>query len=245
MIGFEVGPDIVNGRDVMLKEIPYQVSLQIVGYHFCGGSIISPYYVLTAAHCTAQFNDTTVPFIYAAAGMINVYEPGQSHYVQKFIAHEKYNPKDSFRNDISLARLKTPFIYNLKIQPVTLPKLQFVVPANTSVVLSGWGNLGGKDNKSPTILQEVTLHVVDQEMCRKDVETNKKDHLYKTNICAFDGKTRKGQCGGDSGGPLTWNKVQVGLVSWSVKDPYCASVKTPGIYTRVSEYIEWIKKNAM
>ncbi|XP_058798969.1 trypsin-1-like [Phymastichus coffea] len=237
------GPDIVGGTKAKEAERPFQVSLQeVIGYHFCGGSIISEYYVLTAAHCTVVFDKAMVGFLFAAVGMLDVRHPGQNHKLSDLIVHEKYDPNDSFRNDISLAKVQEPFTFNTFVQPVPLPKSDFPVPANSSVVLSGWGDLGGTENESPHHLRVATLYVVDQEKCKKIIETGP-NHVYKTNLCAYDPNTRKGQCTKDSGGPLTLNGTLVGIVSWSFKDPYCGSTKRPAQYTRVSEYIDWIKEH--
>lgn len=63
--------------------------------------------------------------------------------------------------------------------------------------------------------------------------------IYPGMLCAGVQEGGKGQCSGDSGGPLTINGVQVGIVSWSVKP--CAVAPYPGVYTKVSHYVNWIK----
>lgn len=75
-------------------------------------------------------------------------------------------------------------------------------------------------------------------------ETKKKRNIYPTHLCAYNPNLRRGHCSGDSGGPLTIGMKLIGIVSWSVKDPYCASTHFPNVYTRVSEYIDWIYENA-
>lgn len=87
-------------------------------------------------------------------------------------------------------------------------------------------------------MQEVNLKIFSDEECIKRHEgRTTKDH-----ICGGVDEGGKGQCNGDSGGPLLYNgSIQLGIVSWSVKP--CAVYPYPGVYTKVSHYINWIQQN--
>ena len=64
--------------------------------------------------------------------------------------------------------------------------------------------------------------------------------MHNTTLCAGVPEGGKGQCSGDSGGPLLVNGEQVGIVSWSRKP--CTQAPYPGVFTKVSDYVNWILK---
>ncbi|KAJ8683975.1 hypothetical protein QAD02_019767 [Eretmocerus hayati] len=233
-------PRIVNGTDVNVGERPFQVSLQIDGSHFCGGSILNENYIVTASHCVEGERPESITVV---VGTVNYKKPGESRGATKIIQHEDYNPDDSYANDIALIKLDSPLTYTELIKPVPLPDSHEKIPAKSVAVVSGWGLLGGDIPFLPEHLQKAQIWIANQDYCQKVM----KELGYKvtsTQICANDPSNRRGQCNGDSGGPLTVNGTLTGIVSWSYKDPYCASTKYPGVYTRVPEFIDWIKKHA-
>uniref|UniRef100_T1GIM6 Peptidase S1 domain-containing protein n=1 Tax=Megaselia scalaris TaxID=36166 RepID=T1GIM6_MEGSC len=232
-LSFPFDGRVVNGTTAKEGEYPYVVSLRSTsGSHSCGASIIAPDWILTAAHCvTGRIpNTTTIQY-----GVVNISVAGPNiAKVKKIIYHENYNPS-SIINDIALLQLETPLKYNyINVAPIQLPPQGYEVPANSQLI--GWG-LEKTGGKVQTQLQEVNLK------CYSDKECQQR-HNYRTNkdnICAGVDEGGKGQCSGDSGGPLTFGKYQVGLVSWSVKP--CTIAPYPGVYTKVSHYINWINAN--
>ncbi|XP_014227159.1 chymotrypsin-2-like [Trichogramma pretiosum] len=232
----ELESRIVNGYNSRPNQRPFQVSLQnLRGSHFCGGAIVSRYWILTASHCTdgKQANQIRV-----VAGTINYKRPGQVRQATRIIMHERYNKRDSFRNDIALIRVSQPWAYSQSVRAVPLPVARQRTPGGANAVLSGWGKLS-VNGRIPDILQVVSIKVTDQNTCARAIRATG-SNVYPTNICANNPRRRQGQCNGDSGGPLTVNGVIVGVVSWSIKDPECASTRYPGLFTRVSEYMDWI-----
>ena len=108
-----------------------------------------------------------------------------------------------------------------------------------NLTVSGWGHTD-EQKTTTNILLDVTIPIVSNAQCRKSY-----DHWIKdTNLCA--GKTGKDSCQGDSGGPGVWEdsekhrKYLLGVVSWGFG---CGKQGYPGVYTRVTEYIPWIKSN--
>ncbi|XP_037932411.1 kallikrein-7-like [Teleopsis dalmanni] len=84
-----------------------------------------------------------------------------------------------------------------------------------------------------SILQKVELELVTLANCRRELNA----FLQESHLCAADVGQKKGQCSGDSGGPLLYNhNIQIGVVSWSLKP--CA--KKPGVFTSVKHYLSWI-----
>lgn len=235
--GGSLGSRIVNGVPVKLGERPFQVSLQTFS-HFCGGSIISENYVVTAAHCLEGQRARDVEVI---VGTVSLKGAILKHPAEKLTIHEKYDPV-RIKNDIALIKVSKPFEFSEFVKPVPLPKPHYKVKTNSSAIVSGWGNLLSSGGNTPDQLRQATIFIADPEYCKKIMEENYVE-VFPTNICANDPKMRRGQCNGDSGGPLTVDGVLTGIVSWSIKDPYCASTKYPGVYTRVCEFIDWLEEN--
>ncbi|KAL6435841.1 hypothetical protein ACFW04_005602 [Cataglyphis niger] len=232
-------PRIVNGVDAKEGEIPYQVSLQekFSSFHFCGGSILSKYYVITAAHCVVG---QTASNIKVVANTIDLNKPQLTNTVTQIRVHEKYNSANSWINDMALLKVKDPFIISETLQYVPLPPKGHIVNANDIAVVSGWGRLW-QGGPTTTQLQRVNIFIADQKYCA-NIYNNMGYNVYDTQVCAYDAQTEKGSCHGDSGGPLTVDGVLVGLVSWANG---CASTSYPTVYTRVVSYIDWIKSNAV
>lgn len=135
----ELSPRIIRGKDAKDGQFPYQVSLRrrMNGQHFCGASIISTRFLLTAAHCTQ--GNAAVPFlVYAVVGSVDR-RTGVSLTLNKITPHEKYDG-DRLLNDISLIRTASEIIFSATIQPIALPTQNLPQP-NTVVVTSGWGRI--------------------------------------------------------------------------------------------------------
>ncbi|XP_059474912.1 transmembrane protease serine 9-like [Neocloeon triangulifer] len=221
---------IVNGTDAPLGKYPSQISLQSFGSHSCGGSIINENWILTAAHCV----DGSIPAFYTVyGGDVDLNGNGQTHNVAEFVPHEGYNPNNMYINDIALVRLSTPFVLGPNVQPVTLPAQDQDTAGGSDATVIGWGYPYSGGNVMQ-FLQEVDIFVVGDVEC--DAIHNGDPH--PSNICAGVPEGGKGQCSGDSGGPLFVNGQQVGIVSWSVKP--CTVPPYPGVYTEVSYYVDWI-----
>ncbi|KAG8041998.1 hypothetical protein G9C98_007306, partial [Cotesia typhae] len=176
----------------------------------------------------------------AQLGEIPYQNPQSIHEVIKVIVHERYNPSDSWRNDIALLKVKEVFIESEVVSFVPLPSPNQEVPSNSVAVVSGWGRLMEGGN-TPTILQKTTIVIADQDYCEQKYGWHNLN-IYESHICAYDPIEESGSCHGDSGGPLTVDGKLTGLVSWAMG---CASTEYPTVYTRVSEYIYWINANAL
>lgn len=128
---------IVGGLPIPIEDAPYQVSLQTKsGFHFCGGSVISPNFILTAAHCT---EGNAAKYIMVRAGSDMTKSGGVLVGVQKIHQHEKYN-NQLIDFDYSLLQLAQPLNFSKSIQPIGLPDQDDPVEDGTMCLVSGWGN---------------------------------------------------------------------------------------------------------
>ena len=253
---------VVNGTDSNVMRYPFMVSLRgATGSHSCGASIIAPRFILTASHCVAGRTASQISIQYATTTI----SPNGENVVKvkRIIMHEDYAPSRAYANDIALLELEGSLVYNYKtIAPVTLPEPYFEIPQTPEGVpgiLAGWGlnavsqffvyfslsneflcvfllQTGGSSQKT---LQEVDLKIYSDAEC---TERHKGDTSGDYHICGGVDEGGKGQCSGDSGGPLLYNgSVQLGIVSWSVKP--CTVAPYPGVYCKVSHYVDWINSH--
>ncbi|XP_076179602.1 chymotrypsin-2-like [Ptiloglossa arizonensis] len=230
-------PKIIDGVVAKPGEIPYQVSLQTVdaSRHFCGGSVLNEYYVITAAHCVQRQVDE----IKVIAGTVDLTKPNSEYFISKIHIHEKYDSNDTWINDIALIEVKTPFVKSALISFVPMPSSDEVVKTNDPAIVSGFGLLSYPGNRT-NLLHWVNITIASQEYCKEVYARSQ--HIYPTHLCAYDPNAVRGHCKGDSGGPLMVHGKLAGLVSWSHN---CANVIYPSVYTRVVSYLDWIKKHAV
>ncbi|XP_072492641.1 chymotrypsinogen B2-like [Notamacropus eugenii] len=224
---------IVNGEDAVPGSWPWQVSLQRSGSHFCGGSLISENWVVTAAHCSVRTTDKVV----AGEFNLNSAEDNvQVLQIAKVFKNKNYNAL-TISNDITLLKLATPARSQETVSPVCLPSVDDNFPAGTTCVTTGWGKTKYNALKVPDKLQQAALPLLTNAECKQYWGNKIKD----TMICA--GASGVSSCMGDSGGPLVclkngaWNLV--GIVSWGSS---VCSTTTPAVYSRVTELLPFIEE---
>ncbi|KAK2584857.1 hypothetical protein KPH14_006294 [Odynerus spinipes] len=220
---------IVGGTDAPDGKYPYQVSMQVSGKHYCGGSIINKRYILTAAHCLQGVNANNVR-IYVGTNRLSA--PREAYGVDKLIIYPNYLPYQKL-GDLGLIRLATNLTFNTYVRALNIATFDNGA-SNYNAVVTGWGRIraGGI---VPDRLQEVNLTVVAQQTCKAVYP-----YVQNSHICTYT-SVGKGVCNGDSGGPLVANGVQIGIVSFGRP---CA-VGYPDVYTRVSSYAQWIQQTAV
>ncbi|XP_051830616.1 chymotrypsinogen 2-like [Antechinus flavipes] len=225
---------IVNGEEAVPGSWPWQVSLQdTTGFHFCGGSIISEDWVVTAAHCGVKKTDLVI------AGEFDQGSDEENIQVLK-IGQVFKNPKFNFftiTNDITLIKLATPVQFSDTVSPVCLPNSADDFPAGSNCVTTGWGLTKHTNSKTPERLQQAALPLLSNSECQKYWGSKIKDSM----VCA--GASGVSSCMGDSGGPLVCQKdgawTLVGIVSWGSST---CSTSSPGVYARVTELMPWVQE---
>ncbi|XP_037820128.1 trypsin-1 [Lucilia sericata] len=230
---------IVGGTQVRQNKYPWTAQLVKGRYYprlFCGGSLINDRYVLTAAHCVHNNRDQiTIRLLQLDRSSS---DPGITRKVARVIIHPQYNPT-TIVNDVALLRLESPIQFNDKIRPVCLPNRNHNFD-NKDAVVAGWG-LIKEGGSTSNYLQEVTVPIITNQQCRN---TKYKNKIYDVMLCA--GLVKQGgkdACQGDSGGPLIVNEGRfklAGVVSFGYG---CAQPNAPGVYARVSKFLDWIQRN--
>ncbi|XP_029312379.1 serine protease 33 [Cottoperca gobio] len=236
---------IVGGMDATAGAWPWQVDIQTVTGHICGGSIITESWVLSAAHCFPKPLDLSSYVIYVGRYQLNgVNEHESMHRVSHVVIPPGYNEPDGGK-DLALVLLSSPITWSDYVSPICLPASGTQFPGGTLCFVTGWGNI--RDNvplQGSGTLQKVEVPIISQSSCQEMYQTHQTkqvDILYDM-ICAGYQKGGKDSCQGDSGGPLvcqmvngTW--VQAGVVSFGLG---CAQENQPGVYARLTTYSSFI-----
>ncbi|XP_050420466.1 venom protease-like [Adelges cooleyi] len=244
---------IVGGSPPKLDDWPWMVALgfrdaykpEIPLQWLCGGTLISNRYVVTAAHCTTGVGGRQITI--ARVGELDLnpnVKDGASPQdipVSKIIAHELYNG-ERVVNDIALLKLESPVTFNAHVQPICLPsitKMKFKNFVKFSPTVIGYGSTNFRQPTSSALL-EVVVPVLDNAECERAYKKTSAT-IDERVICAGYLQGGKDACQGDSGGPLMLpNGKQyylIGVVSFGYK---CAEPGYPGIYTRVTYFVDWI-----
>ncbi|KAM3616412.1 uncharacterized protein V6R79_017500 [Siganus canaliculatus] len=235
---------IVGGQDAEEGEFPWQVSLHVKKYgHVCGASIISPRWLVTAAHCVQDDGRTrfSQPGTWEAYMGLhtqrNIGSKVQKRNLKQVIPHPNYNDHN-FDNDIALMELESPITYSDYIRPICLPAAQHDFPTGNTVWITGWGATR-EGGFAATVLQKAQVRIINHSVCNKLMG----GQITSRMLCAGVLSGGVDACQGDSGGPLSSpagsRMFLAGVVSWG---DGCARRNKPGIYTTVTKYRGWIKQ---
>ncbi|KAH7353182.1 trypsin-like cysteine/serine peptidase domain-containing protein [Pyrenochaeta sp. MPI-SDFR-AT-0127] len=230
----ENSEDIVGGVAASQGDLPFIVSVQLSGSHFCGGSLINANTVVSAAHC--YFGRTGSSWR-IRAGSLNRASGGTLSTVSSIRLHPNYND-DTSDYDIAILKLSTPVPTSSTIGYATLAASGSDPAAGTTVTVAGWGDTT-ESGSSPSLLRKVDVPVVSRATCRNNYSVSSvTDRMF----CAGLSAGGKDSCQGDSGGPIvSSSKVLLGIVSWGNG---CARPNQPGVYSRVGALSSFITSNS-
>ncbi|XP_039600435.1 transmembrane protease serine 2 [Polypterus senegalus] len=234
---FLVSTRIVGGTSARLGQWPWQVSLWSEGEHWCGGSIITPYWIVTAAHCVERKNSPTQWKVYAGKLTLSEMKTTIGSSVS-LIAINKYYDSNAKSNDVALMKLTLPLKFSNSVAPVCLPNFGLPVSQQAECFISGWGALKYAGSTSD-MLNYARIYLINSSVCN-----NRNVYgglITKTMFCAGYLEGGVDSCQGDSGGPLVTKLKNIwwliGDTSWGYG---CAQANKPGVYGNITEFLPWI-----
>ncbi|KAM6178247.1 coagulation factor X [Rhynchocyon petersi] len=231
---------IVGGTNCKEGECPWQALLiNEDNEGFCGGTILSEYYILTAAHCLHQAKRFKV----RVGDRNTAEEEGNEmvHDVEMIIKHNRFD-LETYDFDIAVIRLKTPILFRMNVAPACLPEKNWAestLMTQKTGIISGFGRTHEKGRPS-TVLKMLEVPYVDRNTCKLSSGFTITQNMF----CAGYSTKPEDACQGDSGGPHVTRfrdtYFVTGIVSWGEG---CARKGKFGVYTKITSFLKWIDKS--
>ncbi|CRK90450.1 CLUMA_CG004144, isoform A [Clunio marinus] len=270
--GLSFGSRIIGGEDAGFGRFSWMARLAYrnttsgrITYR-CAGSVIADKYVLTAGHCVSNLVDN-LEITLIRLGDVNaelenecdengICAQEEDFEIERIIVHPEYN-NPRYANDIALIRLKQSTASSNRIGTICLPIGEYQDAATRSYdagngIVAGWGAGSRMNNAQNEMLQWIRLPFVNTTECAEFYSNYTSGYrlrimISNSQLC-YQGRENGDACAGDSGGPLM-NEAELnndkfvilGLVSFGPR--LCGLSNFPGVYTRVSSYVEWILRN--
>ncbi|XP_039308409.1 serine protease persephone isoform X2 [Solenopsis invicta] len=256
----EVQFNIYGGTQTENGEFPYMVALgyeneerdednsEAIKYN-CGGTLISSQYVLTAAHCVSNIQEKVpIEVRVGSEDLKSVGDDAQRIRISNVITHPQYKRSVNY-NDVAILKLSTPVRIGSNVRPICIQTKSLDsmnVQSNVTFVVIGWGATSFDEDGSTKLMKTPALSLVDRESCAKSYNGFSKlpRGLDENMLCVLDRNVtrRSDACHGDSGGPLLmFTGSSHSIVGITAFGQTCGS-STPGVYTAVYSYLEWIEK---
>ena len=237
---------IIGGYNLDISDSPWQVALLKFHSHYCGASIVTSTWIISAGHCGAGEYSGDIK---ARAGSSFKNAGGQVVQVKNIIVHSQFDddPPDF---DVALFELETELEFGSTVSNVQLPPQGLVFPAGAQLLLTGYGRIS--DDIKGTRLKAFVVSMLNWRECQRifyDVTSRmlclkgERNHgglfSYFVSCFIYKNKNILGSCFGDSGSPLVLQgtNVLVGIVSWH--NGKCSD-STPKMITNVAYFTEWI-----
>ncbi|KAG9345918.1 hypothetical protein JZ751_007732 [Albula glossodonta] len=246
---------IVGGRVTMVESHPWIASIFwrsrfAESTFLCGGSLISPCWLLTAAHCFPDGSRTKIHRLSVFLGKTAInetdYKREQRFHVEELVIHHAFdNSEGNFNNDIALLKIigsdGSCAEESGTVRTICLPPAHQMLPAGSICEIAGYGKEREALWHNSQYLREARVKLLSQDICKS------KDYYGKmmsnNMFCAGSPDWSVDSCKGDSGGPLVCEVDKrlflFGIVSWGEG---CSREFRPGVYTRVTNYNHWIAK---
>ncbi|OQV22781.1 putative Transmembrane protease serine 6 [Hypsibius exemplaris] len=239
----ETANKITGGEEVNRYSVPWQAAmLEPSGRQFCGGSVISDRWILTAAHCFQGSGRYKVRLGGHNLEISAVNDRAVEIEVEKVICHPSYNTPSTLDHDSCLLKLKETIPFRKNIAPICLPRQNADVEPGTICMSSGWGRsrtAGG----SLDGLREIYVPVIERGLCGRIYAASSITYpVTQQMICAGSPQWDKDSCPGDSGGPFACRNnggrwTVNGIVSWG---GVCHRNEVPGVYANTGSMTNWL-----
>ncbi|EFA09201.1 trypsin-7 [Tribolium castaneum] len=231
---------IINGDDVLDNSYPYQVSIQtglFANEHQCAGTIISPSWVVTSAHCVG----ISLLVSRVVAGTFNLSDIDNNPNVQirkidlyNVIKHPDYN---DISNDVALLKMTQPFEFNDYVKPLQISKVRCIAE-DEMTVFTGWGAKNDQ-NHFNSVLQAANMSVIPFEDCFRSFNNVYGDNIVIKKEMHFCITGKAAPCYLDAGGPLVQDGRLIGLLTWI--PAMCSDNSVPAIFTSTGYFKNFIK----
>uniref|UniRef100_A0A4W3I6S1 Peptidase S1 domain-containing protein n=1 Tax=Callorhinchus milii TaxID=7868 RepID=A0A4W3I6S1_CALMI len=225
---------IVGGLSTTDGEWPFQVSLQHHGQHFCGATLVSCRWIVSAAHCFENRNEDSLTAVFGVHYLNKEMNPNvQIRTIRKIIIHPDANFSTT-DYDVALLELTTPIHYTDFVQPACLPPATPLFTDGQYCIIIGWGKISENG---------MYFFINPEHLSPNDCEALTSQTITRQMMCAGVLEGGKDTCQGDSGGPLLCQDVDsrawilAGIVSGGIG---CARPNLPGIYAKTTAFSNWI-----
>ncbi|XP_015096703.1 serine protease 57 isoform X2 [Vicugna pacos] len=228
------GARIIGGHEVTPHSRPYMASVSFEGQHHCGGFLLRPRWVISAAHCFSH-RDPHMGLVVLGAHALNTSEATQQVFsISAAVTHPDYQPT-THASDICLLQLNRSAVLGPAVGLLRLPRRGArPLRAGTRCKVAGWGSVSDFEELPPGLM-EAEVRVLGLDVCN----SSWRGQLSPAMLCTrSEDHQRRGFCSADSGGPLVCRNRAHGLVSFS--GLWCGDPKTPDVYTQVSAFVTWI-----
>ncbi|MBP2477126.1 secreted trypsin-like serine protease [Crossiella equi] len=219
-----VDPLVVGGTSATTQQYPWTVALLLDGRQWCGGTLVKPNKVVTAAHCTEGKALTSWQVVAGRTDLRT--SQGTTAKVTKVWQHPNYRSVTS-GDDVAVMTLDKNLPYTTL--PIAGPSDGALYAAGTQARALGWGDTTGNGDYSDT-LNQVVVPLTSDQTCATAYGSRYKSSAM---VCAGFPQGGKDTCQADSGGPLVVSGKLIGVTSWG---DGCALAGKPGVYARVSSY---------
>ncbi|XP_078356744.1 trypsin-like [Oculina patagonica] len=237
---------VIGGVDAKPGNWPWQIALlRGSSKSFsCGGSLIAPDWVVTAAHCISTLTASYYTIRLGDHDRHKNEGTEQDIQAKRIIKHENYG-SPVLNNDIALIQLSKPATLNARVGTVCLPAHNEMVPTSSKCFITGWGKIK-HPGSSHNILQQAQMPPVTNSACANKLASSPGGSSLKITdnmLCAGVSGTILSGCHGDSGGPYVCqnsagNWVLQGAVSWG--SPRCSAAERYTVFARVAKFRNWI-----